>query len=37
VLVFFQGKICAELAHEGLQSHGVLEAMNTGADAPAGV
>jgi ABC-type sugar transport system ATPase subunit len=31
VVVFFQGQLCAELAGEGLRSHAVLEAMNTGA------
>jgi ABC-type sugar transport system ATPase subunit len=31
VLVFFQGRICADLAREALQSHAVLEAMNTGS------
>jgi ABC-type sugar transport system ATPase subunit len=37
VLVFFQGRICAELSREGLRPHLVLEAMNTGEDAPTGV
>jgi ABC-type sugar transport system ATPase subunit len=32
VLVFFQGKICADLSGEALQPHAVLEGMNTGSD-----
>jgi ABC-type sugar transport system ATPase subunit len=31
VVVFFQGRVCAELAGDDLQPHAVLEAMNTGA------
>ena len=31
VLVFFQGRICAELSHDSLTVHNVLESMNTGA------
>jgi ABC-type sugar transport system ATPase subunit len=31
VPVFFQGRICAELAGDDLESHAILEAMNTGA------
>jgi ribose transport system ATP-binding protein len=31
VLVFFQGRVCAELARDALQEHAILEAMNTGA------
>jgi ABC-type sugar transport system ATPase subunit len=30
VLVFYHGRICAELAGERLTEHAVLEAMNTG-------
>jgi ABC-type sugar transport system ATPase subunit len=30
VLVFFHRRICAELRDEGLTSHAILEAMNTG-------
>jgi ABC-type sugar transport system ATPase subunit len=30
VLVFFQGRICAELARDSLTVHNVLESMNTG-------
>jgi ABC-type sugar transport system ATPase subunit len=35
VLVFFQGRICAELQGETLSVHTVLESMNTGARAAA--
>jgi ABC-type sugar transport system ATPase subunit len=35
VVVFFHGRVCAELAGPALQSHAVLEAMNTGS-LPAG-
>jgi ABC-type sugar transport system ATPase subunit len=31
VLVFYRGRICAELAGERLTQHAILEAMNTGA------
>ncbi len=31
VLVFFRGRICAELSGRALQPHAVLEAMNTGS------
>jgi ABC-type branched-subunit amino acid transport system ATPase component len=31
VVVFFQGRVCAELTGDDLQSHAVLEAINTGA------
>jgi len=31
VLVFYRGRICAELAGEHLREHAILEAMNTGA------
>ena len=31
VLVFFQGRICAELSHDALTVRNVLESMNTGA------
>jgi ABC-type sugar transport system ATPase subunit len=37
VLVFFQGRIRAELSRDDLRSHAVLEAMNTGSANPAGV
>jgi ABC-type sugar transport system ATPase subunit len=30
VLVFFRGRICAELSSARLSEHAVLEAMNTG-------
>jgi ABC-type sugar transport system ATPase subunit len=35
VLVFHRGRICAELAGDRLAEHAILEAMNTGAAAPA--
>ena len=35
VLVFFQGRICAELQGDALTTHAMLEAMNTGAAAEA--
>jgi ABC-type sugar transport system ATPase subunit len=35
VLVFFQGRICAELQGDALTTHAILEAMNTGAAAAA--
>ena len=35
VLVFFQGRVCAELSGESLSVHNVLESMNTGALAAA--
>jgi ribose transport system ATP-binding protein len=35
VLVFFHGRICAELSGERLTNHALLEAMNTGAAADA--
>jgi ABC-type sugar transport system ATPase subunit len=35
VLVFFRGRVCAELSGDALQAHAVLEAMNTGS-LPAG-
>jgi ABC-type sugar transport system ATPase subunit len=31
VVVFFQGRVCAELTGDDLRSHAVLEAINTGA------
>jgi ABC-type sugar transport system ATPase subunit len=34
VVVFFQGRVCAELAGDDLQPHAVLEAMNTGTRSP---
>jgi ABC-type sugar transport system ATPase subunit len=35
VLVFYRGRICAELAGERLREHAILEAMNTGSAEPA--
>jgi ABC-type sugar transport system ATPase subunit len=34
VAVFFQGRVCADLAGDDLQPHAVLEAMNTGHRGP---
>jgi ABC-type sugar transport system ATPase subunit len=31
VIVFFQGRVCAELSGDDVEEHAVLEAMNTGA------